>query len=227
MGCNPHVSCHMRTQGPVYLCDHWSQCPPQLEGIEGRWREGDTPYRCQHTTGNYLGNGKCAGKLEVWVGGLYTWAAITGGIRWLCHDDVMAWYCFLHYWPFVRGIQIEINLLVAYHLVQDIAVSIDPSHMKSHNALDWYPTMHHFVTEMCTFMHISVAKLCIVGYRTSALWNLCSRCILFISLQHWMPVNKSSNKLQWLEWMIGYPCRSPIDAHQGSIPVLTWSLTLW
>ena len=36
--------------------------------------------------------------------------------------------------------------------------SIDPSH-KSHNASDKYPTMHHFVTEMCTHVHISVTKM--------------------------------------------------------------------
>ena len=31
--------------------------------------------------------------------------------------------------------------------------------------------MHHFVTEMCTYVHISVPKLCIEGYLLSdALW---------------------------------------------------------
>ena len=34
---------------------------------------------------------------------------------------------------------------------------------KSHNASDKYPTMHHFVTEMCTHVHISVTEWCIVG----------------------------------------------------------------
>ena len=38
-----------------------------------------------------------------------------------------------------------------------------------------YPTMHHFVRELCTRVHISVTKWCIVGYRTGALWNLCKR----------------------------------------------------
>ena len=49
--------------------------------------------------------------------------------------------------------------------------TIDPFH-KSHNASYIYPTMHHFVTEMCTHVHISVTKWCIVGYRTGALWDL-------------------------------------------------------
>ena len=35
---------------------------------------------------------------------------------------------------------------------------------KSHNAPVPYPIMHHFVTEMCTCVHISVTKWCIVGF---------------------------------------------------------------
>ena len=38
---------------------------------------------------------------------------------------------------------------------------IGPIH-KSHNAPVPYLTMHHFVTELCTFVHISVTKWCIV-----------------------------------------------------------------
>ena len=43
---------------------------------------------------------------------------------------------------------------------------IDPSHKS-----DKYRTMHRFVTEMCTHVHISVTEWCIVAYRTGALWN--------------------------------------------------------
>ena len=50
-------------------------------------------------------------------------------------------------------------------------VTIDPSH-KSHNASHKYPIMHHLVTEMCTHVHISVTKCCIVGYGTDAFWDL-------------------------------------------------------
>ena len=32
--------------------------------------------------------------------------------------------------------------------------------------------MHHFVKEMCTHLHISVTKWCIVGYGTDALWDI-------------------------------------------------------
>ena len=51
------------------------------------------------------------------------------------------------------------------------AISIDRLH-KSHNASVLYPTMHHFVTEMCTCVHISVTKRCMMGYLSSALWDL-------------------------------------------------------
>ena len=56
---------------------------------------------------------------------------------------------------------------------------IHPSH-KSHNA-QTYPTMHHFVTEMCTHVHISVTQWCIVGYSTVALWDFWIRSVKFIS----------------------------------------------
>ena len=40
---------------------------------------------------------------------------------------------------------------------------------QSHNALDKYSTMHHFVTKMCTGVHISVTKWCIVGLQTKTI----------------------------------------------------------
>ena len=48
---------------------------------------------------------------------------------------------------------------------------------KSHNALNKYVTMHHFVTEMCTHVYISVTEWYIVGYLSNALWDLCNRSI--------------------------------------------------
>ena len=39
------------------------------------------------------------------------------------------------------------------------------------------PTMPQFVAEMCTHLHISATKWGIVGYGSSALWDLCSRFI--------------------------------------------------
>ena len=58
--------------------------------------------------------------------------------------------------------------------------AIDQSH-KSHNALDKYTTTHHFVTEMCTYVHFSVTKWCFVGCDTGALRDLCNRSIVFHS----------------------------------------------
>ena len=52
--------------------------------------------------------------------------------------------------------------------------TINTSH-KSQPASDKYPTMHHFVTEMCTHVHISVTNWCILGYSTGALWDLWNR----------------------------------------------------
>ena len=49
---------------------------------------------------------------------------------------------------------------------------------ESHNAPVPYPTMHHFATEMCTRVHTSVAKWCIVGYRSDALWDVWDRNVI-------------------------------------------------
>ena len=49
---------------------------------------------------------------------------------------------------------------------------------KSHNALNIYPTMHQFVTEMCTHVHISVTQWCNVTY------GLVHCGIRAMSLQH-------------------------------------------
>ena len=43
---------------------------------------------------------------------------------------------------------------------------------KSHNAPASHPTMHYFVVEKCTYVHISVTKWCIVVYLSDALWDL-------------------------------------------------------
>ena len=61
-----------------------------------------------------------------------------------------------------------------------IASHTDPFH-KSHNALGGYLTMDHFVTEMCTHVHISVTKWCLAVYGTDASLDLCNK---FISFPH-------------------------------------------
>ena len=50
-------------------------------------------------------------------------------------------------------------------------VPIDLLH-NPHNTPVPCPTMQHFVTEMCTCVHISVTKCWIVGYVSDALWDL-------------------------------------------------------
>ena len=45
-----------------------------------------------------------------------------------------------------------------------------------------YPTMHHFVTEMCTCVNISVTKWCIVGYLSNALWDFLDGFIVVCNL---------------------------------------------
>ena len=71
---------------------------------------------------------------------------------------------------------------------------IDPSH-KSQNASVPYPTMQHFVTEMCTCVHISVTKWCIVGYLSDALWDLWDGSI---DTKFGLAVRKISS--EWLPW---------------------------
>ena len=59
------------------------------------------------------------------------------------HDDDVPWERYSQFWSSLWRIY--------------------PPH-KSHNATVPYPTMHHFVTEMCTCVHISVTKWRTVGY---------------------------------------------------------------
>ena len=47
---------------------------------------------------------------------------------------------------------------------------MNPSH-RTHNASVKYSTMHHFLTEMCTHVHISVTKWWIVGYGAGTFWG--------------------------------------------------------
>ena len=71
---------------------------------------------------------------------------------------------------------ISSQIAMAIIWLHPFSMLTDPSH-KSQNASDKYPIMNHFVTEMCTHVHISVTKWCIVGYGTGALWDLCNRSI--------------------------------------------------
>ena len=57
------------------------------------------------------------------------------------------------------------------YLYRRSRLKIDLLH-KINNAPVSYPAMHHFITEICTCVHISVTKWCIVGYPYHALWDL-------------------------------------------------------
>ena len=46
------------------------------------------------------------------------------------------------------------------------------------------PTMHPFVTEICTRVHTSVTKWCIVGYISDALWDLWDKLLVCTSIQY-------------------------------------------
>ena len=81
-------------------------------------------------------------------------------------------------------------------------VWIDPIH-QSHNASEKYPRMHHFVTEMCTYVHISVTKWYILGYGSIALCDLWIMSVLIpVTLGSW---NLSSGSYCWQvlrQWLV-------------------------
>ena len=61
--------------------------------------------------------------------------------------------------------------------------------------------MHHYVTEMCTCVHISLTNWCIVGYGTRALCDLCDRSSS--ALQLWAPwCKKNPWKLDIIFWAV-------------------------
>ena len=58
-----------------------------------------------------------------------------------------------------------------------MTVMIIPS-QKFHSALDGYSKMHHFVTEICTHVHIAVTKWCMMGlvHRVQQVYSIaCNR----------------------------------------------------
>ena len=96
---------------------------------------------------------------------------------------------------------VNVRSVYCMHLQMHVA-RLEPSH-KSHNSLDKYPTMHHFVTKMCTFL-----------FQNGALWemwlvhcgiNAISLCFILLI---WIA-------LIWCTWFY-----SPISFRVGS---LIWS----
>ena len=84
--------------------------------------------------------------------------------------------------------------------------------------------MHHFVTEMCTRVNISVTKWCIMGYGTGALWDLCNRSFAIAKLVDMMgPGNAKFGKVMTLTLqMQTHACyQKPISViHAVSVPMV-------
>ena len=78
-------------------------------------------------------------------------------------------------------------LYIIYFIFIHYLSLLDPSH-KSQKAWDKYPTMHHFLIAMCTYVHIFVTKWDIVGYWIGALWDLRDTCV-YISNASFEPPN--------------------------------------
>ena len=72
---------------------------------------------------------------------------------------------------------------------------------KYHNAPFKYRTKHHFVTEMCTHVHISVTKWCIVRYLSDTSWDL----------------RDGSNRCTQ-SYIGGFPSQMASDAERVSMP---------
>ena len=112
----------------------------------------------------------------------------------------------------------DVNICLEWHFNNTLThwplgyvAAINPSH-KYPKATGKYPTMHHFVTEMCTCVHISVTKWCIVGYETGALWDLHNRSISNVKTQNaelwlwhslWNCTQVNATELHWWEVNIG------------------------
>ena len=83
---------------------------------------------------------------------------------------------------------------------------------KFHKASVPYPTMHHFVTEMCACVHISVTKCCVVGYLSDALWDLWDGSYI----RHW----SESSLCQVMAWCLfgAKPLPAHMLAHCHVVP---------
>ena len=95
-----------------------------------------------------------------------------------------------------------------------------PSH-KSHNASEKYPTLYHFVTEMCTHVHISVTKWCSVGLGNATLWDLWNRskisgcCKVNKHIQHLLNATHIIHwfvSLKYVIYLLGFTCASTSPA---------------
>ena len=54
--------------------------------------------------------------------------------------------------------------------------------------------MHHFVTEICTHVHISVTKWCIGGYLSNASWDMWDWSIAMLYILYWVMIDSARMK---------------------------------
>ena len=99
-------------------------------------------------------------------------------------------------------------------LCRHVQFWIDQLHT-SHNAPVPYPTMHHFVTEMCTHVHISVTKWCIVGY-LPALAYLWDQNVINFAWKLLLPHHSLWDRLLDVSW-----------GSDAEYPVPFWKLSFW
>ena len=121
---------------------------------ERKWKNHDNQGSLEHMSNVFVSTVPADGLAPCWV-----WGTLQTDDQ--CHVLYIIYiYIYIHT---LEGLKIQAEM-------------IDRAR-KSHNASDKYHIMHHFVTEMCTRVHISVTKWCIVGYGIGALWDLCTRSI--------------------------------------------------
>ena len=89
-------------------------------------------------------------------------------------------------WIFIIKIRQSHNHLIFIMgiLLPEKAVFIHLANPTMHQK---YPTMYHFGTEMCTHVHISITKWCIVG-----LWDWC--IVGFVRLAYWNVAQEYNHK---------------------------------
>ena len=110
------------------------------------------------------------------------------------------------------------------------SAAINLSH-QPHGAPVPCPIMHHFVTEMCTYVHISVTKWCIVGYLSDALWDWRNGSVCHWScLTHWWHF-----EMHFPEWKLFefsskvspkyVPTKCSIDNMSALVHIMAWWCT--
>ena len=123
-------------------------------------------------------------------------------------------------------ILIEISLLI-FNISDRYKCRLCPpqrlAHINNHNAAVPYSIMHHFVKEICRYVHISVTKWCIVEYLFAALWDLWDGLLWAISTRtglHYNEVTLVSRRLRSSATRVLFKQRFRITARKTSKTLL-------